>query len=92
MERVKNFFANDFVKTLLTYILIVIVVVLIRVFLIDPFRVDGSSMDKTLSNGEVMILNKIIYRKSDIKRFDIVVVEISEKNSKGQDVKKKIKN
>ena len=90
MERVKNFFANDFVKTLLTYILIVIVVVLIRVFLIDPFRVDGSSMDKTLSNGEVMILNKIIYRKSDIKRFDIVVVEIVEKNSKGPDVKNKI--
>lgn len=90
MERVKKFFSNDFIKTLITYLIIIIIVVVIRIFLIDPFRVDGSSMNTTLADGEVMLLNKIVYRKSDIKRFDIVVVEISERNSKGQEVKKKI--
>ncbi len=36
-------------------------------------------MNTTLSNGEVMILNKIVYRKNDIKRFDIVVVDEGDK-------------
>lgn len=79
MQRVKEFFSNDFIKTLLSYILIVLVVVFIRVFLIDPFRVDGSSMNTTLSDGEIMILNKIVYKKGDIKRFDIVVINEGDK-------------
>lgn len=74
MERIKSFLSSELFKSLITYILIILVVVLIRVFLIDPFRVDGSSMDTTLSDGEIMILNKIVYRKNDIKRFDIVVI------------------
>lgn len=79
MQRVKEFLNNDFVKTFLSYLLIVLVVVLIRVFFVDPFRVDGSSMDTTLSDGEVMILNKIVYKKNDIKRFDIVVINEGDK-------------
>ncbi len=79
MMRVKEFFSNDFVKTLISYILIILAVVLIRVFLIDPFRVDGSSMNTTLSDGEIMILNKIVYKKKDIQRFDIVVINEGDK-------------
>ena len=75
MERIKGFFKNDFVKTLLTYIGIILIVVIIRVFFIDPVRVDGSSMNTTLADGEIMLLNKFVYKKGDIKRFDIVVVK-----------------
>ena len=78
MERIKSFFSNEFVKTLLTYLAIILVVIIIRVFFIDPVRVDGSSMNTTLADGEVMILNKIVYKKNDIKRFDIVVVKEDE--------------
>lgn len=65
---------KEILKTVATYVLIIFTVIVIRVFFIDPVRVDGRSMDTTLQNGEIMILNKIIYRKHDIKRFDIVVI------------------
>ena len=67
-------------KTILTYVLIVFAVIIIRIFFIDPVRVDGRSMNTTLANGEIMILNKITYRVSDIKRFDIVVIDEGDKH------------
>lgn len=75
MERIKGFFKSDFFKTLVTYVGIILFVVIIRIFVIDPVRVDGSSMNTTLADGEIMLLNKFIYKKSDIKRFDIVVIK-----------------
>lgn len=75
MERIKSFLNNDFVKTLFTYIGIILLVIIIRIFFIDPVRVDGSSMNTTLADGEIMILNKFVYRKNDVKRFDIVVIK-----------------
>ena len=75
MERIKGFFKSDFFKTLVTYVGIILFVVIIRLFVIDPVRVDGSSMNTTLADGEIMLLNKFIYKKSDIKRFDIVVIK-----------------
>lgn len=62
-------------KTILSYASIIAIVILIRVFFVDPVRVDGRSMDTTLQNGEVMLLNKIVYKRHDIKRFDIVVIK-----------------
>lgn len=70
---------KSILKDILSYVLIILAVVAIRVFIFDPIRVDGPSMDKTLSNGEVVILNKYEYRKKDIKRYDIVVVKIDGK-------------
>ena len=66
-------------KTILTYVLIVFAVIIIRIFFIDPVRVDGKSMNTTLANGEIMILNKIAYRTGNIKRFDIVVIDEDDK-------------
>ena len=57
-------------KELLPYIVIVIVVILIRTFVATPVRVDGSSMDKFLSDGDILLL----YRLGKIDRFDIVVL------------------
>lgn len=72
---ISNFFKSNVVRTILSYIFIIVIVILIRMFIFDPVRVDGTSMDTTLKSGEIMILNKIYYRKNDIKRFDIVVVD-----------------
>ena len=57
------------------YLLIILLVIIIRIFIFDPIRVDGPSMNTTLQDGEIVILNKIHYRKSDIKRYDVVVVK-----------------
>lgn len=62
----------DKIKEIIPYIIILIVVILIRSFLVTPVRVNGPSMDKTLKDKEIMILNKL----ADIKRGKIVVVDI----------------
>ncbi len=68
-----------FIKELLPYIIIVVVVILIRTFIITPVRVSGDSMEKTLSNGYIMLLNKV----SSVEREDIVVIN---KKFAGDDV------
>lgn len=65
------------IKELLPYVIIVIVVLLIRAFIITPARVDGSSMEPTLNNNNIVLLDKT-YSKKNIKRFDIVVVKLGD--------------
>lgn len=70
---------NKFLKELVPYIIIIIVVVLIRTYLVTPVIVSGDSMVPTLKNKELLLLNKINYRLNDIKRYDIVVIKIDNK-------------
>lgn len=64
------------IKNLIPYAVIIIVVVLIRTFIVTPVIVVGDSMVPTLKDGQVLLLNKIGYHFSDIKRNDIVVINI----------------
>lgn len=66
---------EKFIKEWVPYIVIIITVILIRTYIITPVIVRGDSMYSTLEDGEVLFLSKINYQVSDIKRFDIVVVE-----------------
>lgn len=77
MEKVKKIS-----KELLPYIIIIVVVVLIRVFIITPVTVDGPSMNETLHQGDVLLLNKL--NKGNIKRDDIIVF----KNGKDELIKR----
>ena len=61
------------IKELYPYVVIVVVVVLFRTFIATPVRVDGSSMDSTLKNGDILILNKL---DTEYERFDVVVVNV----------------
>lgn len=62
--------ALDFVLYL---IMIVMIMASIRAVLIDPVRVDGSSMLDTLENGEVMIVNRMSFAFTSPKRGDIIL-------------------
>lgn len=64
------------VKELIPYAIVILVVVIIRTFFITPAIVDGKSMYPTLDNNNVVILNKIDYRLSNINRFDVVVIKL----------------
>jgi len=66
---------KDKTKEIIIYVSIILVIILIRTFIITPIRVNGTSMDTTLQDKEIMILNKINYRFNDIERFDIVVIK-----------------
>ena len=59
------------IKTLLPYLLIIVVIILIRTFIITPVRVDGTSMNQTLADGDILSL----YKLAKIDRFDIVVLD-----------------
>ena len=77
MENKKHTY-KDSLKELIPYAVIIMVVVLIRTFLVTPIKVNGTSMEGTLHDGDTMILNKIKYKVSDIKRFNIVVIKTSD--------------
>jgi signal peptidase I len=47
--------------------------VLIVVFVVQPVKVEGTSMQPHLSDQERIFVNKFVYRVSEIKRGDIVV-------------------
>lgn len=64
------------------YVYIVLIVVLIRTFLVTPAAVSGSSMESTLNNHDLVIINKLVYRIKPIERFDIVVVNNDEDNDR----------
>jgi signal peptidase I len=78
------------IKDIISYVLIILAVVLIRIFIFDPVRVDGPSMDNTLKNGQILILNKIGYKKDKIKRYDIVVADVTINGKKERIVKRVI--
>ena len=44
-------------------------------FVMTPIKVVGPSMEETLLDGDIMILNKMAYNTKKINRFDIVVVD-----------------
>lgn len=65
----------SFLKEYVPYIIVLILVILVKKYIVTPVKVNGNSMNDTLKNGDIMILNIIGYRFHDIKRFDIVVVD-----------------
>lgn len=69
MEEKKSFFKENGI-----YIILIIIVLIIKLFVVSPIRVNGASMNNTLYDKDIMILDEISYRFNDIKRFDIVVV------------------
>ena len=76
---------KKFLKELYPYVVIVVVVVLFRTFIATPVRVDGTSMDTTLKNGEILILNKL---DKSYERFDVVVVNVEVDGKKSKLVKR----
>lgn len=61
------------------YVLIIIAVLLIKTYVISPIVVSGDSMDTTLKDGDIMLLDKFNYDSSNIERFDIIVIKYNKK-------------
>ena len=66
---------KKFIKEIYPYVIIIVVALLIKKFLFSPIRVVGPSMNNTLLNGDIMILDKISYRFNKNKIYDIVVIK-----------------
>ncbi len=74
MEEEKKNKKKNYIKEFLPYLFIVLLVVFIKVYVVSPIRVNGVSMDPTLENSDIMLLDEMSYRFSEIERFDIVVI------------------
>ena len=48
------------------------------IYVVSVTQVVGNSMNSTLENGDVLILNKFKYRFTDIKRGDIISLEYAD--------------
>jgi signal peptidase I len=58
---------------MLDLILAVIILFLIGIFLYQPVKVEGGSMEPGLEDQERIFINKLVYRFESIERGDIVV-------------------
>lgn len=67
----------NILKEIIPYIIILLIVLLVKKYLFTTILVNGDSMNDTLYENDVMILDKISYRNSSIKRFDIIVANVS---------------
>ena len=66
-------------KEYIPYLVIIIFVLLFKQFFFAPVRVNGTSMDNTLKDKDILLLNIIDYKvNNNIKRYDIVVIDIEE--------------
>lgn len=65
---------KKFLKEYIPYVAIIILVIVVKVYVVTPIRVNGPSMNDTLHDKDIMILDEISYRFRPIKRFDIVVI------------------
>ena len=63
------------IKEGLPFVVIILVVLFIKQFIVTPVQVKGDSMDPTLKDGDLMLLNRLSYTFGSINRFDIVVVD-----------------
>ena len=70
---------KETIKTILKYgatlIAVVVLAGFLRGYVFTVISVSGASMDPTLQDQNLMILNRMSYSLHDIERFDIFVVE-----------------
>lgn len=69
----------EWIKT----IVISIVIALVITAFIKPTMVQGQSMEPTLSENDLLIINQLLYNKEEPGRGDIVVFESNQLDTKG---------
>lgn len=72
MEKIK-WFLKYLWEILQDALLIIAIVVLIRYFIVSPFQVNWSSMKDTFFNWDYIFVEKISYRFSEPKFWDVVI-------------------
>lgn len=60
-------------ETVETVLIALVLALLIRTFVVEPFWVNGVSMEPTLVNGERLLVNKFLFHFAPLKTGDIIV-------------------
>lgn len=75
-------YLEDIIELLFTAITTIVICLLLTEYLIMPIRVNGTSMYPTLDNKSIGFSNIIGRKINGLKRFDIVIVYLEEKDEK----------
>jgi signal peptidase I len=70
---------KEFLKDTLKYVIVIAVVFLIAMYVVSFQQVIGPSMQNTLLEDDVVVLNKLVYRYRDLERGEIVVIKHDDK-------------
>lgn len=68
---------KEFLKDAIKYLAVIVGVLFVVIYVVTLEQVVGPSMSPTLSEGNILILNKFIYKFKDVKRGDIVSLKNS---------------
>lgn len=69
----------EFIKDTSKYIIVIIVVLFVFAFVLGIQQVVGPSMQPNLKEGDILLVNKLVYRFKNIERFDVVVLSQNDK-------------
>ncbi len=69
---------KEFLKDSIKMIAFIAVVLFLFIYVISITQVVGNSMSPTLQSGEILLLNKLKYRLSDVKRGDIISLDYAD--------------
>lgn len=62
-----------YLRVILVILLAIGIAFLVRSFLFASYVVDGESMEPTLEDHDLLMVNKVLYSLKDVDRFDIIV-------------------
>lgn len=66
------------IKNNIFYIIVLVTIILLRFFVIELYEVDGSSMDYTLADEELILGSRYF----NLDRFDVIVYDVPEKDKR----------
>lgn len=85
-EKEPKSFKMELMSWIVTLVAAVVFATVIRVFIFEPIRVDGNSMNNTLKDGEVVYASKTAYLTGDVEHNDIVICRYPNRMGKGIDL------
>lgn len=77
MKKIKKYWAS-----LLEMIVVVAITLCVFKFVVIPVRIEGISMENTLYDGNIALVNAIGVKEENIQRFDVVVLYSDELDEK----------
>ncbi len=84
----KNIVSDRILKWVADIVTVIVVALFLLIFLGEQTKIIGNSMADSLENGQVVLINRMVYKLSDPSRFDVVVYK--SKTDEGKYVIKRI--
>lgn len=73
---------KKYLSSIIEMIVVIIVTVCVFKFVVIPVRIEGISMENTLHNQSIALINAMGVKEENIERFDVVVLYSDELNEK----------